>query len=143
MEGGCEKGHRAGRWHMHEEPFHATAWQLAPFARAEASAVTAPDGLREAATRLVRWIDEGGQPGPWPNASGLNDLRAALGEELMTEPRTVLERAMRGGVTAPGARTWTYTPPECTCEDDADEHADGCPVSDIQPQFTIDASEKR
>lgn len=29
LEGGCEKGHRAGQWHMHEEPYHRQGRELA------------------------------------------------------------------------------------------------------------------
>jgi hypothetical protein len=50
MEGGCEKGHRAGRWHIHEEPFHAIGRQLAMIVNgSEVAAPVADVGVREAA----------------------------------------------------------------------------------------------
>jgi hypothetical protein len=58
--------------------------------------------IEDAARRVVAWIDGGGQLGPWPNSSGLNDLRAALDPQSMVERRYLVCERNESSASAHG-----------------------------------------
>ena len=56
LEGGCEKGHRAGQWHMHQDSYHAIGREIAAALRSSESdsGIEALRGLMEAADEEER-----------------------------------------------------------------------------------------
>lgn len=82
LDGGCESGHKAGRWHMHEEPYHGTGGELATIAHSwqQLTRVGDEERLRAALVRLQRFTATMMSSSGRGEAS-FNDLRNA--EEVL------------------------------------------------------------